>query len=108
MKVPTKYERLLEEALSGKNPDAAIRSKCLDCSCWSQAEVTRCVIPRCPLYPYRLGYEKTASLKKSLQTDQQNQGSQEASAAIACPDVSQDAPDQTTASTLTEPNENGL
>lgn len=33
----------------------AIRAKCLDCSCGSQKEVRECVIPDCPLYPYRMG-----------------------------------------------------
>ena len=36
-------------------PLKAIRKKCLDCSGHSQKEVRECVIPGCPLYPYRMG-----------------------------------------------------
>lgn len=33
----------------------SIRKYCLDCSCQSIKEVRDCVIPECPLYPYRMG-----------------------------------------------------
>ena len=33
----------------------AIRRKCLDCSAAQSIEVRRCVIPDCPLYPFRFG-----------------------------------------------------
>jgi len=36
-------------------PVKAIRAKCLDCSAGSFHEVKECVIPDCPLYPFRLG-----------------------------------------------------
>lgn len=36
-------------------PLKAIRLKCLDCSAGSSNEVKLCVIPDCPLYPYRFG-----------------------------------------------------
>ena len=36
-------------------PIKAIRAKCLECSCGNNAEVRECVIPDCPLYPYRMG-----------------------------------------------------
>lgn len=36
-------------------PLKAIRLKCLDCSGDSAEEVKKCVIPHCPLYPFRLG-----------------------------------------------------
>ena len=36
-------------------PLKAIRLKCLDCSGDSADEVRKCVIPHCPLYPFRLG-----------------------------------------------------
>lgn len=36
-------------------PLKAIRAKCLDCSGGSFTEVKLCVIPDCPLYPYRFG-----------------------------------------------------
>jgi len=37
-------------------PIKAIRAKCLDCSGGNNAEVRNCVIPSCPLYPYRMGH----------------------------------------------------
>lgn len=36
-------------------PIKAIRQHCLSCSNGSSKEVKICVIPECPLYPYRLG-----------------------------------------------------
>jgi hypothetical protein len=35
----------------------AIRLKCLDCSGGSSHEVERCLLTKCPLYPWRKGYE---------------------------------------------------
>lgn len=40
---------------SHTNPVKAIRLKCLDCSGGSSEEVKKCVIPHCPLYPFRFG-----------------------------------------------------
>ena len=37
------------------NPVKAIREKCLDCCCFSAAEVSLCSVERCPLYPFRFG-----------------------------------------------------
>lgn len=37
-------------------PIKAIRAKCLECSCGNNTEVRECVIPECPLYPYRMGH----------------------------------------------------
>lgn len=36
-------------------PLRAIRALCLDCSGGSAREVRLCVIPHCPLYPFRMG-----------------------------------------------------
>lgn len=36
-------------------PIKAIRKHCMDCSCNERAEVRNCVIPNCPLYPFRMG-----------------------------------------------------
>lgn len=38
------------------NSAQAMRMKSLDCSAHSRAEVKNCVIPDCPLYPYRMGH----------------------------------------------------
>lgn len=40
---------------SNKNPVKAIRKKCIECSGGSKSEVEKCVIPDCPLYPFRMG-----------------------------------------------------
>lgn len=37
------------------SPLKQIRKFCLECSCGSPSEVRLCVIPRCPLFPYRFG-----------------------------------------------------
>lgn len=34
----------------------AIRAKCIDCTCDQTAEIRRCPIKTCPLWPYRMGY----------------------------------------------------
>jgi hypothetical protein len=36
-------------------PIKAIRTFCLECVMWQQAEVTRCTAPLCPLFPFRMG-----------------------------------------------------
>ena len=47
------YRRAVEAGTSARK--AAIRSKCMDCMCWQEAEVARCDIAQCPLWPYRMG-----------------------------------------------------
>lgn len=37
----------------------AIRQNCIDCSGGSVAEVRDCVIPKCPMYPFRMGTDPT-------------------------------------------------
>ena len=44
----------------------AIRAKCLDCCGGQKAEVRRCHIRDCPLWPYRMGREQADSGKTSL------------------------------------------
>ncbi|WP_313349350.1 hypothetical protein [Paracoccus sp. (in: a-proteobacteria)] len=38
----------------------AIRAKCLDCCGGNAAEVRKCVIPDCPLWPLRMGKQPAA------------------------------------------------
>lgn len=45
----------------------AIRLKCLDCSGGSASEVRECIIPLCPLWPFRMG-SKPAGRVDSTQT----------------------------------------
>ena len=39
----------------GAGPFAAIRRKCLDCVVWQPAEVAKCEMRDCALWPYRFG-----------------------------------------------------
>lgn len=36
-------------------PLKAIRAKCLDCCAGQVAEIRRCTVENCPLFPYRMG-----------------------------------------------------
>lgn len=47
----TAFKRSLGISTHGR----AIRAKCLDCSGGFPPDVRNCVIPSCPLYPFRLG-----------------------------------------------------
>jgi hypothetical protein len=42
-----------------RTPLKAIREKCMDCSGGAFKEVRLCTIPRCPLFPYRMGKRPT-------------------------------------------------
>lgn len=42
-------------------PIKAIRAKCLDCCCNQRAEVRRCQIDDCSLWPYRMGRRPASS-----------------------------------------------
>jgi len=47
---------VVEEGLKGMlTPIKAIRANCLRCSVNQPSEVKKCVIPDCPLFPYRFG-----------------------------------------------------
>lgn len=37
-------------------PIKAIRANCIECMCGNVAEVRRCPLTRCPLWPYRMGH----------------------------------------------------
>ena len=43
----------------------AIRFKCLDCSGGNVAEVRGCGIPKCPLWPFRMGKSRPKDEKAS-------------------------------------------
>ena len=49
-------------------PIKAIRLHCLECSGGSSNEVRLCVIPDCPLYPFRLG--KNPNIKREYSEEQ--------------------------------------
>ena len=48
---------------------AAIRAKCLDCSGNNRAEVRRCPVIGCPLWPYRRGTEQKETGEDVTDTD---------------------------------------
>ena len=52
--IPEKYRVMFEKAATGRSRRAAIRLQCLECCGWQSAEVRRCHIKDCPLWPYRL------------------------------------------------------
>jgi len=39
--------------MSGRDPQAAIAAKCLDCMHWQRGRIAACPIVCCPLWPYR-------------------------------------------------------
>jgi hypothetical protein len=49
----TSYQKKYDKAMSGRDPQAAIAAKCLDCMYWQRGRVTECPIVCCPLWPYR-------------------------------------------------------
>lgn len=38
-----------------KNPMAAIRAKCLDCTCGAVSRIKNCEVKDCPIWEYRMG-----------------------------------------------------
>ena len=49
----SKYLGMAKKAERGRKD--AIRLKCLECCCWNPAEVKRCHLVDCALWPFRLG-----------------------------------------------------
>jgi hypothetical protein len=49
----TSYQRKYDKAMSGRDPQAAIAAKCLDCMYWQRSRIAECPIVCCPLWPYR-------------------------------------------------------
>lgn len=55
-----------------KSPIKAIRANCLDCCGGSEAEVRKCVLTACPLWPLRMGknvYHASARLDRGGSPD---------------------------------------
>ena len=55
-KIPRKYRRLFDRAVSGKSLSASINCQCLECCDWISSEVILCSDLGCPLFavrPYR-------------------------------------------------------
>lgn len=49
--VPPEYKPLAEKVAAG-SLKAAIKLKCLECSCYQVAEVRKCTVTNCALYPF--------------------------------------------------------
>ncbi|MCL5281507.1 MAG: hypothetical protein M1376_16540 [Planctomycetes bacterium] len=47
------YQKKYDRAMSGRDPQAAIAAKCLDCMYWQRSRIAQCPIVCCPLWPYR-------------------------------------------------------
>lgn len=54
MDIKAKNHGLVRRAANGSR-QAAIRLKCLDCTCDQPNEIRKCPIKDCPLYLYRMG-----------------------------------------------------
>lgn len=50
-------------------PLRAIRAKCRDCMCNQVAEIRKCPITSCPLYPYRMGHRPKNSGAEAAEMD---------------------------------------
>ena len=51
--IPEVYRKNYQKAMSGKSRAAAVKAKCLDCTCWNRTEVSHCSAEACPLWLYR-------------------------------------------------------
>ena len=52
-----------------KNPEKAIRAKCIDCCGGMMSMVQDCGIPSCPIYPFRSG-KNPFRTKKEMSEEQ--------------------------------------
>lgn len=44
----------------------AIRSKCLDCSCYQPSEVRNCHLTTCDLWPFRMGRDPNPTSRRGF------------------------------------------
>jgi hypothetical protein len=47
------YQKKYDKAMAGRDPQAAIAAKCLDCMYWQRTRIAECPIVCCPLWLYR-------------------------------------------------------
>jgi hypothetical protein len=62
-KIPRKYRRLYDRAVSGKSLRASINTQCLECCEWISKEVILCSDLGCPLFSVR-PYRSSGSARK--------------------------------------------
>lgn len=55
------------EAVQKNSALLAVRAKCLDCACGSDAEIRKCTLTHCALYPFRMG-KRPGSKSRSAKT----------------------------------------
>ena len=65
----------MAEKKAPTTPVKVIRAKCLDCSCGNAAEVARCPVERCPLWPWRMG--KNPYTKKRQYSEEEKERKRE-------------------------------
>jgi len=74
------YQKKYDRAMSGRDPQAAIAAKCLDCMYWQRSRIAECPIVCCPLWPYR-PFTRPAALdapasRKKRKTNKKNKKKQ--------------------------------
>jgi len=62
-KIPRKYRRLYDRAVSGKSLRASINTQCLECCDWISSEVYLCSDLGCPLFAVR-PYSSSGTVRK--------------------------------------------
>lgn len=61
---------ILRKSFAGVSKAAAIKARCWECTNWQRAEVTRCHIDTCPLWPYRPFASGARAAKANAETEQ--------------------------------------
>ena len=55
--IPSSYLGNYDKAMgldgNKASKSAAVKAKCLDCTCWQREEIKKCPSVTCPLYPHR-------------------------------------------------------
>lgn len=42
--IPERYRQTYKKAMTGKSRTAAVKAKCLDCTCWQKKEIELCTV----------------------------------------------------------------
>jgi len=52
-RIPQMYQKNYQKAMKGRSLKSAVKAKCLECANWQKEGIKKCLIPTCPLFPYR-------------------------------------------------------
>ena len=66
------YRKVWDRAIKKRSLAAAVKSKCLDCSCWQSVEIKNCQCVACPLFEVR-PYADHPKRKKTPKTPAESQ-----------------------------------